>query len=62
MQQISSQVVVNASLAVRNPYVLETPMGSQMTHNKKSSMIRKMENLKIREYHFAVVRSLVELW
>ena len=44
--------VVNASLAVRKPYVRETPIGSQTTHNKKSTMYKRMENRNTPEYHF----------
>jgi hypothetical protein len=44
--------MVKTSFAERKPYVLETPIGSQMTHRKKSSMITMIPNLKIPEYIF----------
>jgi hypothetical protein len=42
--------MVNTSLALRNPYVLETPIGSQITQRKKSSIIRPTASLKMAEY------------
>jgi len=39
------QVIVKTSLAERKPYVLETPIGSQIRQNMKSTIISPIENL-----------------
>jgi hypothetical protein len=44
------QVIVKTSLAERKPYVFETPIGSQTTQRKKSSIMIAIPNLKIPEY------------
>ena len=41
---------MNTSFAVRNPYVLDTPMGSQMRHRRKSTKYNPTENLNTNEY------------
>lgn len=46
-------VEVKTSFADLKPYVREAPMGSQIRHRKKSSMIKPKENLKTLEYHRA---------
>jgi hypothetical protein len=42
--------MVKTSLAERNPYVFDTPMGSQITQRKKSNIRTAIPNLKILEY------------
>jgi len=51
-ERMDIQVIVKTSLADRKPYVFETPMGNQMRHKKKSSIIKPRENLKTPEYSF----------
>jgi len=43
-------VVVNTSFAERNPYVFDTPMGSQMRQRRKSKKYNPTENLNTNEY------------
>lgn len=43
-------VAVNTSLAERNPYVFDTPIGSQMRHSRKSTKYNPTENLNTNEY------------
>jgi hypothetical protein len=43
-------VAVKTSWAERKPYVFETPIGSQITQRKKSSIMMAMPNLKMLEY------------
>lgn len=53
----NSQVVKNASCGLLNPYVLLTPIGSQMMQSKKSKIMRPIENLNTAEYIRAVKSS-----
>jgi len=41
--------MVQTSFAERKPYVLETPIGSQIKQRRKSIIMRPMENLKTEE-------------
>ena len=43
--------MVNTSLAVLNPYVLDAPIGSQITQSKKSTSIKPIVNLNMNEYN-----------
>jgi hypothetical protein len=52
LAELNVHVIVKTSLADRKPYVFETPMGNQMRHKRKSSIIKPTENLKTPEYHF----------
>jgi hypothetical protein len=42
--------MVKTSFAERKPYVFDTPIGSQIRHRKKSSIMIAIPNLKIPEY------------
>jgi hypothetical protein len=44
------QVEVKTSFAERNPYVLDTPMGSQIRHRKKSIKQSAVANLSTNAY------------
>jgi ATP-dependent helicase/DNAse subunit B len=47
---IYAQVIVNTSLADLKPYVLDTPIGSQIKQRRKSTNIKHIENLNTFEY------------
>jgi hypothetical protein len=45
IQRKDQHVAANTSFAVRNPYVFDTPMGSQIRHRRKSTRYNPVENL-----------------